>query len=71
MKSPGLKTIFLIFSDILVSIVLKVCVFDYKGNQVCREGGIYICCLCCRYVGPDDKTLPEGWGEMKYQDGSR
>ena len=25
----------------------------------------------CRYVGPDDNTLPDGWGEMQYEDGSR
>ena len=24
-----------------------------------------------RYVGPDDNTLPDGWGEMQYEDGSR
>ena len=24
-----------------------------------------------RHVGPDDNTLPEGWGEMQYEDGSR
>merc|ERR1719430_583470 len=39
----------------------------YKGEVSGLEGGPN---AISRYVGPDDKTLPEGWGEMKYQDGS-
>ena len=37
--------------------------------------GVRITNLCelnfHRYVGPDDNTLPDGWGEMQYEDGSR
>jgi len=40
----------------------------YKGEVTSLQGGPN---AISRYVDPDDSTLPDGWGEMRYQDGSR
>jgi len=39
----------------------------YKGEVSGLQGGPN---AISRYVGPDDNTLPDGWGEMQYEDGS-